>query len=458
MEQYTLDDRPEWIALVNAWETVFRRLSADLPPAWIERFFRPLEPRSLENGVATFATPGKFVMEWIRERYQDTIERMLSDELGQCIQLELVSVPRQKAKTSDPVLSTAVAPSPSAPTHQFRPFSKFAFDTFVVGQSNRLAFAGARAVASEPGAKYNPLFIYGGSGLGKTHLLHSIAREILARDPHFPLVYVSAQQFAEEFINALQANRIEQFRRAQRNVGVWLVDDIQFIAGKDKTQEEIFHTFNYLHALGKQIVLTSDRPPRDIYQMDERLRSRFEAGLVADVQPPDTETRCAIIKSKAEQELLPLQHEVAMYLADNVPGNIRVLEGALTRLMAEASIQGVPVSMELASKLVEDHFRNGTGLKPSFTQIVSAVSKHFKIPVEEIRGIRRQAPIVHARHVAVFLTREITGDSWKHIGTLFGDRDHTSMIHGYQKIHELMLRDREVRGDVKALLRTLQPE
>lgn len=456
MEQYSLDDRPEWIDLVRAWDTVFRRLSTELPPAWIERFFRPLEPKSLDSGVATFAAPGKFVMEWIRERYEGMITQMLSDELGQQVRLEFVSVPRPKAK-SEPA-TPSIATTSSAPACNFRPFSKFAFDTFVVGQSNRLAFAGAKAVASQPGEKYNPLFIYGGSGLGKTHLLHSIAREILARDPHFPLVYVSAQQFAEEFINALQGNRIEQFRRAQRNVGVWLVDDIQFIAGKDKTQEEIFHTFNYLHALGKQIVLTSDRPPRDIYQMDERLRSRFEAGLVADVQPPDTETRCAILKSKADLEQLDLDHNVALFLAENVPGNIRVLEGALTRLMAEASLLGAPVGMEIAVKLVEDHFRNGTGLKPSFSQIVTAVSRHFQIPVEEIKGTRRQAPIVHARHVAVFLTREITGDSWKHIGTLFGDRDHTSMIHGYQKIHELMHRDREVRGAVKSLLRTLQPE
>lgn len=395
-------------------------------------------------------------MEWIRERYEGMLTQMLSDELGRQVQLEFVSNPRPKTK-AEPASSSVTAPVAS-PANNFRPFSKFAFDTFVVGQSNRLAFAGAKAVASEPGAKYNPLFIYGGSGLGKTHLLHSIAREILARDPHFPLVYVSAQQFAEEFINALQGNRIEQFRRAQRNVGVWLVDDIQFIAGKDKTQEEIFHTFNYLHALGKQIVLTSDRPPRDIYQMDERLRSRFEAGLVADVQPPDTETRCAILKSKADMERLDLDHNVALFLAENVPGNIRVLEGALTRLIAEASLIDAPVGMEIAVKLVEDHFRNGTGLKPSFSQIVTAVSRHFQIPVEEIKGTRRQAPIVHARHVAVFLTREITGDSWKHIGTLFGDRDHTSMIHGYQKIHEMMLRDREVRGAVKSLLRTLQPE
>lgn len=457
MKQYALDDRPEHISLELAWKQVFQRLAGDLPQAWIERFFRPLVPIAVEEGVANFAAPGKFVQEWIRERYQGTIERMLSDELGEPVRLELHSAPRSKPKLADAPNPTVVATPPTAPL-TFRPYERFTFETFVVGQSNRLAYAGAKAVADEPGAKYNPLFIYGGSGLGKTHLLHAIAREILERNPGFPLVYISAQQFAEEFVSALQSNRIEPFRRAQRNVGVWLVDDIQFIAGKDKTQEEVFHTFNYLHSLGKQIVLASDRPPRDIYSMDERLRSRFEAGLVADIQPPDTETRCAILLSKAEQERVNLDMELASYLAANVPGNIRVLEGALTRLVAQASISGESPNLDMATRMIEEHYRAGTVSKPSFNQIVTAVSKHFKIPVEEIRGVRRNAPIVHARHIAVFLTRELTGDSWKHIGTLFGDRDHTSMMHGYQKINELMHHDRELRATVRALARHLQPD
>jgi chromosomal replication initiator protein len=326
-----------------------------------------------------------------------------------------------------------------------------------VGQSNRLAFAGAKAVAAEPGTKFNPLFIYGSSGLGKTHLLHAIARQILAQNPGFPLVYVSAQQFAEDFVNSLQANKIEQFRRAQRSVGVWLVDDIQFIAGKDKTQEEVFHTFNYLHGLGKQIVLTSDRPPRDLY-MDERLRSRFEAGLVTDVQMPDTETRCAIIKSKADQERVDLTHEVAMYLAENVPGNIRVLEGALTKLVVQASVDDRPLDVDIAGELVEKYYRKGALAKPGFDQIVETVSRHFKIPPIDITGTSRKAPIVHARHVAVFITREITGDSWKHIGSLFGDRDHTSMMHGHSKIQELMHYDKDLRAAVKMLIRRLYPD
>ncbi len=223
-----------------------------------------------------------------------------------------------------------------------------------------MAFAGAKAVAAEQGKRFNPLFIYGQSGLGKTHLLHAIAREVLQRDPNFPLVYVTAQQFAEEFIHSLQSGRTEQFRRKSRSVGMWLVDDIQFIAGKDKTAEEIFHTFNNLHSLGKQIVLCSDRPPRDLYLMDERLRSRFESGLVADVQMPDTETRCAILLNKADQETLFLDHDIAMYLAENVPGNIRVLEGALTKLAVQASLQEQSLSMELATEMVEAYYHAGT--------------------------------------------------------------------------------------------------
>lgn len=419
------------------------------------RFVEPLMPLSFEEGIARFSVPGRFVMEWIRERYHGTLTEMLSDELGENIKVEFQSDPQERVATQT---ASAVVSTPIQDETIFKPSKKFSFETFVVGQSNRLAYAGSKAVAADPGAKYNPLFIYGQSGLGKTHLLHSIAQEILARHPGFPLRYISAQQFAEEFVHALQSGRIDSFRRAQRTVGVWLVDDIQFIAGKDKTQEEVFHTYNYLHALGKQIVLTSDRPPRDLYLMDERLRSRFESGLVADIQLPDTETRCAILLSKAKAENVEIDTSVAMYLAEHVPGNIRILEGALTRLVVNSSVNGVPINQELAGQMVEQHYRTGMLQKPGFTQIVDAVSKHFKIPSEEIKGLKRNAPIVQARHVAIFLTRELTGDSWKHIGSLFGDRDHTSMMHGYQRINESMLQDKDLRSAVKMLMRNLYPD
>ncbi len=459
-EQLTFDDSDDHGELLRAWNCVLKRLAPEVPSAWMERFIRPLNPVAFEEGVVRVAVPGKFILEWVRERFLATLQQMLSDELGGSVVIELHTEAREK-----PVSTGAVrmADAPMAATARndqqlFKPADKFSFDTYVVGQSNRLAFAGAKAVAAAPGQKFNPLFIYGSSGLGKTHLLHAIAREILKVDSRFPLVYISAQQFTEDFVNALQTNRIEQFRRQQRSVGVWLLDDIQFITGKDKTQEEIFHTFNYLHSLGKQIVLTSDRPPRDLYSMDERLRSRFEAGLVADIQMPDTETRCAIIQSKALQDRIDLEHEVAMFLAENVPGNIRVLEGALTKLVVKASVEERPLSLELAQSMVEQYYRAGALAKPGFGQIVDTVSKHYKIPSDDITGTSRKAPIVHARHIAVYVTREITGDSWKHIGGLFGDRDHTSMMHGYQKIHEMMHHDKDLRATIKMLMRNLYPE
>lgn len=455
MDQYSLDDSDDQIRLRGAWEQVLRRFQPEITPAWYDRFLRPLRPASLEEGVATLAAPGRFVYEWVRERYAAKLQEALGDELGEPVTLRLVAESRERAAAPLPQASVVVT---AADASKFRPFERYSFDSFVVGQSNRLAFAGANSVATEPGLKYNPLFIYGASGLGKTHLLHAIAREILKADPRFPLVYVSAQQFAEQFVSALQNNRMEAFRRAQRAVGVWLVDDIQFIAGKDKTQEEVFHTFNYLHSLGKQIVLSSDRPPRDLYLMDERLRSRFEAGLVADIQPPDTETRSAILLSKARHEEIDITTEIAMYLAENVPGNIRILEGALTKLAVQASVEGVPITSDLAAMLVEQYYRTGTMQKPSFPQIAEMVGKHFKVSPEEIKGHSRKAPFVHARHIAVYVTREITGDSWKHIGSLFGDRDHTSMMHAYQKISEMMVRDRELRSTVKMLIRNLWPE
>ncbi|MEQ1820894.1 MAG: chromosomal replication initiator protein DnaA [Fimbriimonadaceae bacterium] len=455
MDQLTLSDRPDVIQLSFAWDQAQRRIKGQVPQAAYDRFIKPLTPLRLSNGVATFNAPGSFVRDWVNQKFRQQLERILSDELGRVVTVAFETLPRQKAEIAQ---DTAIKATPGVvDSGRFKPNERFTFERFVVGQSNRLAYAGAKAVTNEPGGKFNPLFIYGDSGLGKTHLLHAIANELQQNDPSVHVAYVTAQQFAEDFVQALQTNRIDQFRRAQRNVSVWLVDDIQFVAGRDKTQEELFHTFNYLHSLGKQIVLIADRPPRDLQLMDERLRSRFEAGLVADIQMPDTETRCAILLNKAEQDGLELPNDVAMFLAESVPGNVRILEGALTRLGAQASISDSLVTVELAKSLVEQHYRSGILSKPTFSQIVGAVSRFYEVPVDEIKGVRRQAPIVHARHVAVFITREMTGDSWKHIGTLLGDRDHTSMMHGYQKINEMVRSDRALRSEVRQIMRTLQP-
>lgn len=457
MDQFSLEDREDLIVLHSAWESVLARMEGEVQNSVFQRFLKPLKPDSITDGVAVFLAPGQFILEWVKDRYSETLQRSLSDEMGREIRMELRVLAREKPES---MVNTATISSRAAvvETPSFRPNEKFRFEQFVVGQSNRLAHAGAKAVATAPGMKYNPLFIYGQSGLGKTHLLHSIANEILANDPQFPVTYLSAQQFTEEFVHALQNNKIDQFRRAHRSVGVLLLDDIQFIAGRDKTQEEVFHTFNYLHGIGKQIVLCSDRPPRDLLLMDERLRSRFECGLVADVQLPDTETRCAILQKKASQEEIELDYATAMFLAESVPGNVRILEGALTKVAAHASLEAVPITRELAAEIVENYYEQVGVVKPSFDQILGMVSKHFRIDVAEIRGVSRKAPIAHARHVAVYMTREITGDSWKHIGALFGNRDHTSMMHGYKKIREMMNRDKDLNSSVKMLMRDLYPE
>lgn len=455
-DQYSLEEPAEAIRLKEAWEKAMKALSASTAPSTVDKFYKPLVPDRFDEDVAILIAPGAFVFEWVKEKYIGSIERALSAAAGFPVKVELRMTPREKP-AADPVFAL-VGPVATSEPAKFRPIEKYRFETFITGQSNRLAFAGAKAVAAEPGIKYNPLFIYGASGLGKTHLLHSIARKILERDPQFSLAYVSAQQFAEDFVSALQNNRIDQFRRAQRNVNVWLVDDIQLIAGRDKTQEEVFHTFNHLHQTGKQIVLCSDRPPRELYLMDERLRSRFESGLVADIQPPDTELRCAILLSKAKQEGVEVAHDVAMVLAESVPGNIRILEGALTKLIAQSSIESRPLDVDLARAIIDKYYQSAGLARPSFDQIVDAVGKHYNIPIEDIKGISRKAPIAHARHVAVYITREITKDSWKHIGGLFGDRDHTSMMHAYQKVSELMTRDKDLHAAIKMMIRNLYPD
>lgn len=462
--QFNFDDPEASLKLKNAWKKVLIRLKEELSDTIYDRFIKPLTPVAYSQGEVTLSCPRAFVYEWVQEKFLGRLEQLLGLELSESVRVHLEK-PAVQDDVAQPELNFSSIsvniprePEPAYGYELFQPHDRYRFETFIVGQSNRLAYAGAKAIASEPGTTYNPLFIYGASGLGKTHLMHSIAQYILAQNPHYPIVYVSAQQFAEKFVHALQNNKIEQFRQAQRKVGIWLVDDIQFIAGKDKTQEEIFHTFNNLHSMAKQIVLCSDRPPRDLLLMDERLRSRFESGLVADIQPPDNETRCAILLSKSKQENVILSHDAAMYLAENVPGNVRILEGALIKIAAEASLENSPITMDLVLSIVNRYYKQNFLVKPNVEQIIEAVSNFYHISVSDIKGESRKAPTAHARHVSVYLIREITRDSWKHIGSVFGNRDHTSMMHAYQKITDMMGYDKELNQAVKGLIQRFCPE
>lgn len=454
LDQLTLDEREDTLLLRTSWTTVVNRISIQLPIKMSERFIQTMSPVSFVKDTLVVEVPSSFNAEWLRKRCLSEFQKELSKEMGKPILLDLRL--KIQERNSDNSSSQAVKVAPlSADLSRFVPSKKFQFDTFVNGPSNRLALAGARAVAAEPGQKFNPLFIYGPSGLGKTHLMHAIAREVMLRDPRYPVTYITAQQFAEELIGSLHSGKIEQFRRSQRGCGVWLVDDIQFIAGKDRTQEEIFYTFNVLQQMGKQIVLCSDRPPRDLLLMDERLRSRLESGLLADIHPPDTETKSAILMSKAQQEGIKLPFEVALYLAENVSGNVRVLEGALTKVAAHSSLMALPLDLDLAKEIVDGHYAVATNLRPSIPQIISEVGKYYRIPTDDIKGPSRKAPVVQARHVAAYLAREVTGDSWQHIGAYLGGRDHSSIIHGHQKISEMISRDRELNQVVKSLKRNM---
>jgi len=457
---FSLESMDDGHRLQQAWTTVITAFGATQQPGHYERFLNPLKVLSWHDGRIEVAAPGQFVYDWVRERYLDQLEALMSDELDEPVQLILCT----QARTRSEAAATMSAPPPAvidSPRRlergMFRPNPKFRFDNYVVGQSNRLAVAGAKAVAANPGAKYNPLVIYGPSGLGKTHILHAIANEILSNTPDVSIMYVSAQQFAEDFVIAIQTNRMDQFRREQRKAMVWLVDDIQFVGGKEKTQEEIFHTFNNLHQLRRQIVITSDKAPKDLLLMEDRLKSRLEYGLVADVQMPDTETRCAILLRKAQDEELVLPYEVAVYLAANVPGNIRVLEGSLTKLAMNASLTAAEMSVDMAAEMVERYYRAAL-TRPSVKQIVALVGDYFNVSPDLIFSKSRKAPVVHARHISIYLVREITGDSWTHVASEFGDRDHSSMMHAYKKIMAAMKEDSELRGTVEILRRRAYPE
>lgn len=436
---FSTPDDTEVSALSRHWNAVIERLGNEYDERWMLRFVRPLRPTGQDGDTVTIDVPSQFTLDWVRNRLQDTIEQFLSDEIGRPISIELrkIQAARETVASTE---SVVITPQTSVGPALFVPNPIYRFDNFVVGQSNRMAHGGASAVAHDPGGQFNPLVIYGRSGMGKTHLLHAIANEVRKREPNVRVEYLTAQVFAEEFVIALQTNKIDAFRRRIRSAEVWLVDDIQMVLGKDKTQEEIFHTFNYLQQSGRQMVFTADRPPSELFVMNDRLRSRLEAGLVTDIRLPDTETRIAILKTKAESKGIELSFEVALAIAEAVQDDVRHLEGALTTVSVEASLSGQPISLELVQPILARNYAR-VRPKPNMSLIISVVGRAEDITPEEIVGDSRRAPIVMARHISMYIQRRITGDSWKHIGKQFGGRDHTSVLHAVQKIDAMIAAD-----------------
>ncbi|MGV8849179.1 MAG: chromosomal replication initiator protein DnaA [Propionibacteriaceae bacterium] len=417
-------------------------------------------PLTMHESTLMIAAPNDFTRERLENRLRGRIEEALSGALGApshigvTIDLTLHSAEsRSDAYESSYYEPEDVTPSPAprAKHDHARLNPKYTLETFVIGPSNRFAHAAAVAVAEAPGKSYNPLLIYGASGLGKTHLLHALGHYVQTYHQHLRVKYVSTEEMTNEFINAISDNRQAQFRRAYRDVDVLLIDDIQFLERKIGTQEEFFHTFNTLHNASKQIVMTSDRPPKLLEALEPRLRSRFEWGLLTDVQPPDPETRIAILMKKAQHEGLTVTPDVLEFIATKIQSNIRELEGALIRVTAYASLNKQNVDLELAAAVLKDLIPEGDEQPITTVMIMNETATYFDLSLEELTGPGRAQSVATARQIAMYLCRDLTDASLPKIGQQFGGRDHTTVMHANRKIKDLMSRDRDVYTKVTEL-------
>ncbi|MDP1819400.1 MAG: chromosomal replication initiator protein DnaA [Acidimicrobiales bacterium] len=434
-------------------------------PVWLTSF-EAARAVSLDNELLTLAVPSFMSKERIEGRYLSLVRDSLTEMGAGHLQLVIEVSPSEPepAWTVEPptaAIGNGTAHSHGAqpggrdaPVHDINP--RYTFDAFVIGASNRFAHAAALAVAETPARKYNPLFIYGDAGLGKTHLLQAIGHYVRENYPTYRVRYVTSEAFLNEFIDAVRTQTNDAFKRRYRDVDVLLVDDIQFIEGKKETQEEFFHTFNHLHQANRQIVLSSDRPPDAIGTLEDRLRSRFKMGLITDVQPPDLETRLAILRNKADREATFIPPEVLEYIAANIADNIRVLEGALIRVAAFANLTSEQLSVDTASHVLADLLTSRQP-RPITTQVIlEATSKMFSIPIEEITGKKRQRPLVAARQVAMYVVRELTDLSYPAIAREFGGRDHTTVIHAVEKISTQMRTQRPTYDQVTELMQIVR--
>jgi chromosomal replication initiator protein len=439
----------------DLWNDVSARLREALNDTTYTTWFGEVEGASLDGQTFTVAVPNDFTREWIEGHFLDLMRAAVRDAGGSECQVELAVV--EQAPPPVQAVPSAVRPLPLEVTERrldgiagINP--KYTFDSFVIGSSNRFAHAAALAVAEAPAQAYNPLFIYGHTGLGKTHLLHAVANFVTDHGGGLTVRYVTSETFMNDFINSLRDKRIEGFKQRYRTYDVLLIDDVQFFEHKERIQEEFFHTFNSLYEAGRQIVMSSDRPPRDISTLEERLRSRFEWGLITDIQPPDLETRIAILRKKVKADQIEIRDpELLTFIASRVSTNIRELEGALTRVVAFSSLTGRPLSVDLAQDVLKDVFPQGESVQISIERIQELVCDRFGVTMGELTGDRRSQNIVYPRQVAMYLSRELTDSSLPKIGKEFGGRDHTTVIHATSKIARLIREDRSVYNLVQEL-------
>jgi chromosomal replication initiator protein len=444
------------------WDQVLTLIEGKVGPHSFSTWFKPTSLKADQDRVLVVSVPAPLYVEWLPRHYSVVLAEALAEvgrpQVQLVFEVESIPQPTPPATTSASVSTQTppqVDPLPQADfSRQARDSTpppsvipgglnpRYTFDTFIVGPSNQFAHAACRAVAEAPSRSYNPLFIYGGVGLGKTHLMHAIGHYVVQHNPALTLTYISSERFMNEMINAVRFDRILEFRSRYRSVDVLLVDDIQFVSGKEGTQTEFFHTFNALHDAQKQIVISSDRPPHEIPALEERLRSRFEWGLIADIQPPDLETKTAILKKKAETEAIPLPDNVAMYIASRIKSNIRELEGSLIRLLAYASLTGRPLTIELAQDVLRnviDHDDRAVTIE----QIQKFVADYYQLKLHDLKSRNNSKSVAMPRQIAMYLCKMLTHASLPEIGRSFGGKHHSTVIHSIKKVDDMRKKNSE---------------
>ncbi|CAI3590396.1 chromosomal replication initiator protein DnaA [Clostridium neonatale] len=442
--------------LNNLWEKTLNIIKSEISEVSFNTWIKSCQPISMSNTSIKISVPNSFTQDILNKRYKDLVANSIKAVCSKLYDIEFVILSdasdkeNSKIKSDKPTRSIIVNDEMSSTLNP-----KYTFNSFVIGNSNRFAHAASLAVAEAPAKAYNPLFIYGGVGLGKTHLMHAIGHYILESNPNAKVVYVSSEKFTNELINAIKDDKNEEFRSKYRNVDVLLIDDIQFIAGKERTQEEFFHTFNALHDANKQIILSSDRPPKEIPTLEDRLRSRFEWGLIADIQVPDFETRMAILKKKADVENLNVANDVMGYIASKIKSNIRELEGALIRIIAYSSLTNREVSVDLATEALKDIISKKQGKHVTIDAIQDIVASYYNLRIEDLKSQRRTRSVAYPRQIAMYLSRKLTDMSLPKIGEEFGGRDHTTVIHAYEKISENLKTDDTLQHTVNNITKKL---
>ncbi len=443
----------------EVWEGIQEALKAmpEISVTAYETWLSPLEPREIQDGNLVLYVETAFQKGIILDCYTTRLETAVMQVMGLPLKVRIISGEDDKFPEPEPEDENDVHAVINRRINEARiPEYEYSFENFIVGSSNQFAHAAAQAVAKEPSSIYNPLFIHGGSGLGKTHLMYAICNEIRMRNPGFKIIYTKAETMTNEIIEAIRSGQTAALREKYRKADMLLVDDIQFIAGKESTQTEFFHTFETLHQANKQIVLTSDRPPKEISSLEDRLRSRFEAGLLADIQPPDLETRIAIVKRKAQLLELNLSNEIAEYIASQLKTNVRQLEGVVRRIMANQLLAGEKPSLAVAQNAIRDIRSTALPAPVTVDKIMSEVSRTMNVTVDDLRGKKHSAGISRARQVAMYVIREVVGSmSMDAIGQEFGGRDHSTVVYTIQKVEKMMEADDSYKGLVKDIIKNV---